>query len=250
MTTQAIPFALPVGAKLLYCNSTQQQGYQTLTVSTAAASGATSITVSSFIPSFAFAPGDQILWLPPAQLSVNDETSSVASWFSAYSVAVRSELMPFRKSFTPSTLLAGGTTTSATLAPQSIVADFLYPGTERLTSTKSLVYYPSPEWRWIDLISDSPIQWLDMSFSWTDNNGNTFPISLQPGETASVLLLFRPRHEHVHTLPRLESTREEQARSAFGGAGGSFALRESTKRKVMDGADDRITATVKFARNR
>jgi hypothetical protein len=124
LTTQAIPFALPVGATLLYTNSTLQAGYQTLVVATAVASGATSITVNSFIPSFAFAPGDQIMWLPPAQLSINDEASSVASWFNAYSVAVLSQMMPFRTSFAPSTQLAAGTSTAGTLSPQPIVADF------------------------------------------------------------------------------------------------------------------------------
>jgi hypothetical protein len=79
-----------------------------------------------------------------------------------------------------------------------------------------------------------------MSFSWTDNNGNTFPISLQPGETASVLLMFRPRHEHVHVLPALQASEEEMRGGAFGGAGGSFTRKSTQKRKMMNQGLERV----------
>ena len=233
ITVTATPFGLPVGALLnytSYASSTPQQ----LTVSTAVAGSATTIDVNTFITAFAEAKGDQVFWVPPALQAVADETSSVASWFNAYSVAVESQQMPFRKQVIPGTIQAGGQLGDDQLAPQSIVADFLYPGQERLTSTNSLVYYPQAEWRWIDLISDGDVSFLDCKFSWSDTNGNLSPIILQPGETASVLFLFRQKHEHVVVASTLDTEEAEKMGGAFGGAGG-MAGRRAMKRKLMMG---------------
>jgi len=86
----------------------------------------------------------------------------------------------------------------------------------------------------IDLISDGDISFLDCKFSWSDTNGNLSPIILQPGETASVLFLFRQKHEHVMVASTLDTEEAEKMGGAFGGAGG-MAARRTMKRKLMMG---------------
>jgi hypothetical protein len=203
---------------------------------------------------------------------VTDETSSVASWFNAYSVAVQSQVMPFRKQFTASTqlALAGGTTGVAqTLAPQPIVADFLYarvlcffgtftkntklnlmraPGTparngSRAPSRSFIFLVPNGDGYarstalsdpvQIDMIHDGALQELDMQFSFSDQGGNLSPIVLQPGEAASVLLMFVPKYSRVQASVAPRVSEDERAMASFGGAGGQAGMMASRKRKMV-----------------
>lgn len=196
-TSTAIPFALPVGAVLQDQNSSVL--YQNITLTAAAASGATALTVAAFVPNFAIAPGDNLAWLPPPLTSTRDEVSSAAAWFNAFSVVVQSRQLPARPENLPASTLMGASQNAMTntLSQQSIVSDFLFPSEDRISGSTSLIYLPSAQYRYVDLISDGAISFIDLSFYWSDFAGNLTLIQLQPGQTASCKLIFERKHQHV-----------------------------------------------------
>lgn len=214
----ALPFGLPIGAQLTVGSSTSPIP-QVVTLSAAAAAGATSVTVTSFVTAFAYATGDIISYQPPALNTTEDEVSSAVGWFNAYSIVVQSRQMPFRKLNVPANGLTGGQAQNTSLAAQAVVADVLYPGGERVTADNSIQYIPV-ERRWIDMISDGNVSFLDASLWWSDQSGNLSPILLAPGQSGSILFLFRRRFEHVAVVDQ----KAEAGLAAFGGAGGAARL--------------------------
>lgn len=55
----------------------------------------------------------------------------------------------------------------------------------------SLMYYPSSEYRWIDLLYDGPIDRLSFAFWWQSMDQQLHRILLAPGESVSIKLYFR-----------------------------------------------------------
>lgn len=119
----------------------------------------------------------------PTQLVTIEETPSVVSWWSTVSVVVKSSLLPARMEVVPS--LAAGVYSSS-----PVLVDFVITPQDRLSANTSLVYLPSAEFRWFDLISDQELRAIDLAFFAADDAGNLTPIYLQPGQTCTTKILF------------------------------------------------------------
>jgi hypothetical protein len=75
----------------------------------------------------------------------------------------------------------------------NIVTDFtqyLGTGTE---DRDMLLYNPSGEYRLINLINNQPIRDIDLTVTYTDNFGATFPLLLRPQCSATIKLMFRKK---------------------------------------------------------
>jgi hypothetical protein len=75
----------------------------------------------------------------------------------------------------------------------NIVTDFtqyLGTGTE---DRDMLLYNPSGEYRLINLINNQPIRDIDLTVTYTDNYGSTFPLLLRPQCSATIKLMFRKK---------------------------------------------------------
>lgn len=56
-----------------------------------------------------------------------------------------------------------------------------------------IVYYPTAEYRWIDIKADKPIQETDFKFYYSDREGRIFPVMLGPGDGFNIKCLFSIR---------------------------------------------------------
>jgi len=75
----------------------------------------------------------------------------------------------------------------------NIVTDFtqyLETGTE---DRDMLLYNPTGEYRLINLINNQPIRDIDLTVTYTDNFGATFPLLLRPQCSATIKLMFRKK---------------------------------------------------------
>jgi len=55
----------------------------------------------------------------------------------------------------------------------------------------SIIYYPQSEYRWIDLISDAPLDRLSFNFLYQTTDQKIHQIYLEPGESVSLKLYFK-----------------------------------------------------------
>jgi hypothetical protein len=58
----------------------------------------------------------------------------------------------------------------------------------------SIIYFPTSEFRWIDLLSNGPLDRLSFNFLWQSTDQSINQIYLSPGESASLKLYFRSIH--------------------------------------------------------
>jgi hypothetical protein len=54
-----------------------------------------------------------------------------------------------------------------------------------------LMFLPTDEFRWIDLLSDSPLDRLFFDFLWQSTDQKIHELELNPGESVSLKLYFR-----------------------------------------------------------
>jgi hypothetical protein len=59
--------------------------------------------------------------------------------------------------------------------------------------SNKIVYYPTAEYRWVDIKSDKPIQEIDLKFYYSDREGGIYPLYLAPGDGFNVKCLFSIR---------------------------------------------------------
>lgn len=113
----------------------------------------------------------------------------INSWFSLRKIVVTSLSLPVRSEYVPSVASNGnlGADVSSTLP---IVTDFVpnlvSPGDERSIA----YYYPTSQYRLIDLISDTPLTKIDLTFYWEDTLGNLYPIFITSRQQVSAKIAF------------------------------------------------------------
>jgi hypothetical protein len=72
-----------------------------------------------------------------------------------------------------------------------VLSDFVVPSLQPGDYRSLMVYYPSAEYRLLDLVGTTPIKQIEITFYWIDNLLNIRPMTLRAGETLGVKLLFR-----------------------------------------------------------
>lgn len=122
----------------------------------------------------------------------SQEKPNLGSWNPVRSLVITSELIPSRPEFIQTNI---NTNTPYGLSGsfQSILTDFIQDQSSDPAARGVTVYLPTAEYRMIDLLGDCPLSNVDFKISWTDFEGNVYPIMLAPGETFGVKLMFRRR---------------------------------------------------------
>lgn len=73
----------------------------------------------------------------------------------------------------------------------SIITDFgLLINNTTSNPTTKFRYLPSAQYRWIDLIGDTPLKNITLSLGYADNEGAVNPVYVRPGGSFNALLLF------------------------------------------------------------
>lgn len=122
----------------------------------------------------------------------SQEKPNLGSWNPVRSLVITSELIPTRPEFVQSNIntnLPYGLTGNY----RSILTDFIQDQSSDPAARGVTVYLPTAEYRMIDLYGDNALYNVDFQISWTDFEGNIYPIMLAPGETFGVKLMFRRR---------------------------------------------------------
>lgn len=123
---------------------------------------------------------------------IEQESVNLGSWNSVRSLIITSDLLPLRPEFVQADIKSN-TPYTITSSFQPILTDFIQDQNNGPATRGVTVYLPTAEYRMIDLFGDNAIYNLDFQLSWTDFNGNVYPVTLAPGETFGVKLMFRRR---------------------------------------------------------
>lgn len=135
------------------------------------------------------ANGGNVFWRPPSQLVTTEETPSVVSWWTTQSIIVTTSMIPARTEM----VQAAG---QGDYGMARVVSDFYIPPLERIAANNSLLYLPSAQYRWFDMMEQEKLRELDLQFYAGDATGlqtSWKPIQINPGQTASVKILFQHR---------------------------------------------------------
>jgi hypothetical protein len=155
-----------------------------------------------------YAPDNSILYSPPVQTTVNKYTkwqvggeainipqeypsdyrfNQLQSVIVTSNLPVRQETLPQstqQNVFNPSNPLSY-------ISTLPILIDFRPDVNQFGLQNSSLIYFPTGEFRWIDLLSDGPLDRLSFDFLWQSSDQNIHELELNPGESVSLKLYFR-----------------------------------------------------------
>lgn len=123
--------------------------------------------------------------------SVGQTYASLSDWNDLTSIIFRSGSIPSRAEYTPN---GGGITANASDAPsQSILNDFIQYPVENGNLRGMLLYNPTAEYRWINLIGDGELRTMKLSVYWSDRYQNMHQIYINPYEQLSAKMLFQKK---------------------------------------------------------
>jgi hypothetical protein len=75
----------------------------------------------------------------------------------------------------------------------SVLSDFLVPPVTGNEIRNRVIYYPTAQFRYSTLISELPINVIDIQFYWKSKQGRLFPIFLSPFREGSIKILFEKK---------------------------------------------------------
>jgi len=119
-----------------------------------------------------------------------EEYNSLDLWFDIRKIVVTSSSLPVIPEASPSFVpdASYGTNGSANYSP--IVTDFVISYNNINDVSSVLVYEPSPQYRLVNMSSQSPIQRLNFSFFWLSKNGTLYPVFLSPNNSITMKIGF------------------------------------------------------------
>ena len=146
----------------------------------------TPINVNSTLNKSCDANGIPISTLTPIYYDITQEYSSLEYWISIKKILISTWGLPIRSEFIPS----ANNNNSTSNASFPIIADFV-PTVDTPGGSKSIAYYyPTAQYKLVDLIGNERINTVDLKIYWEDKNGNIYPITIGVGSQASIKLAF------------------------------------------------------------
>ena len=124
---------------------------------------------------------------------ITDSAPSTAGWSSVRSLILSSGSLPFRVETIPN---LNNTSTYYSDNDFPILSDCLVRVESKVTDFRVVnEYLPTAQFRYLDLLSDTPLVKIDLLFYWTDFTGNIYPLYILPQKSFSVKLLFERREK-------------------------------------------------------
>jgi hypothetical protein len=118
----------------------------------------------------------------PEYYEYKQEYSVLGLWSSLRKIFITSNTIPIAYEYSNSGYI------NDTLTP--ILTDFV-PIIDNAGQSRSIAYYqPSSQYRLIDLISDMPLQKIDLKIFWESVNGNVFPLIISQYQQVNIKLAF------------------------------------------------------------
>lgn len=117
-------------------------------------------------------------------LEMKQQFDSLADWNSLQTVQLSSNLLPVVREFVPQANQQNGIITSF-----GILSDFI-PLVTQGPEFRTSIEYVADLWRFLTLTANNPITRIDLTFTWTDELGESRIIKIPNGETATAKILF------------------------------------------------------------
>lgn len=118
----------------------------------------------------------------------SQDFSSLALWSSLRKIIISTNTIPISNEYIPTG--NNSNNQSGVAASFPILTDFV-PQIESSGQSRSVAYYvPTSQYRLIDMISDMPLQKIDLKLYWEDIDGNLYPILISLYQQANVKLAF------------------------------------------------------------
>ena len=121
--------------------------------------------------------------------------SSLASIIEIRGMIITSNSLPNRPEVIPG--LVNTSSGGSSGAPNSlpIVADYVLLSADGTDFTTGIVYNPSAQFRWFDMLSDAELRSIDFSFFWYTGRNNLYPVYMEPREVFTLKICFKRKHE-------------------------------------------------------
>lgn len=133
-------------------------------------------TLNFTLPPFTVGP---TLW------KFTQEYTTLVYWSALRRILITSNNIPVINEFLPVNSIDQGIASSL-----PVLTDFV-PSIEQPGQQRSIAYYyPTSQYRLVDMISNRPIQAVDLRIFWQDKQNNIYPLLLQVLQTASVKMIF------------------------------------------------------------
>jgi hypothetical protein len=117
------------------------------------------------------------------------------SWCPVSGIVFKSQVLPIKPSLTGVPLIYGENSDQQ-IANANIVlnlTDLVVNNLDGKQYKPGVLYAPTAEYRLIDLFGNQPLYTIDIEVEWVDNFGNSYPLILAPGATATMKILFRKK---------------------------------------------------------
>lgn len=116
--------------------------------------------------------------------------NTIDLWFSLRKVLITTNSIPILSEFVPSQNPNDFGSNTGINASLPIITDFI-PQLELANQSRSIAYYyPSSQYRLVDMISETPLNKINLSVFWEDKFGNLYPILITVFQQMSIKLAF------------------------------------------------------------
>jgi len=133
---------------------------------------------------------------PPTYFRFTEEYSALEYWASLKRIIVTTNSIPINREFVPSIVLTPNPINPIPIPSDQtvtipVLADFV-PILDRTAGNSRGIayYYPRAQYKLVDLISDSPLQNIDLIFYWQDLEGNLYPIQISLFQEITIKIAF------------------------------------------------------------
>lgn len=130
--------------------------------------------------------GNPISSTNPTYYDISQEYTAFTFWVSLKKIIITSFGLPIRSEFVPTNTNAN----SSINASYPIITDFV-PNIEKASDVRTVAYYyPTAQYRLVDMIGNGSVNNVDLKVYWTDKLGNLYPISVGVNNFAEIKLAF------------------------------------------------------------
>lgn len=119
---------------------------------------------------------------------------ALQAWNPVSGIIFKSQILPIKPSLTGVPLIYGASNSQQQQATSNVIlnlTDLVVNNPDGKQYKPGILYSPTAEYRLIDLFGNTPLYTIDIEVEWVDNYGNTYPLILAPGASATMKILFR-----------------------------------------------------------
>jgi hypothetical protein len=129
----------------------------------------------------------------PYYFRFKQDYSVLEYWSSLRKIVIATNMIPVNNEYLPATNNNANINVdqSGVNVSYPILTDFTPTIESSAGSSRSIAYYiPSAQYRLVDLISDTPLQNIDIRLYWEDRDGNFYPLQVSVFQQSSIKLAF------------------------------------------------------------